>query len=341
MPRTTRSTPRSRGRFASPPSTLGLLSLLAWVSLLGCSAEGGEPSATGQGGSEPAGLPTPASVLAPSSYDCTATGPFLAPERPHATDCFAEASCTSPLVAAHRIATPFAPENSLSALRAAILLGVDVAESDVRLTQDGEVVLLHDAEVDRTLVGRGKIDELTLAEVRAMEMKSDGKPGDFSCDRLPTLAEALALAGDEIVVELEVKNTAAGVKTAEYLRDHDGYRRAFLLCDPDECDAVRAAVPDVPIMTRPRAPDEVAAAVGYAPPPELVHIDATEGVLTPEILGAIAGAGAKPYANAFLNADLAALGSGKIDGYLELYASGLGVVQTELPHAVLMALSRL
>ncbi len=332
---TTSSTPRARARFALAPT------LVALLSFLGCGSEGGEATATSQGGSEPAGLPTPASVLGPSSYDCTATGPFRAPERPHALDCFAEASCTSPLVAAHRIATPFAPENSLSALRAAILLGVDIAESDVRLTQDGEVVLLHDAEVDRTLVGSGKIEELSLAEARAMAMKSDGKPGDFSCDHLPTLAEALALAGDEIVVELEVKNTAAGVKTAEYLRDHDGFRRAFLLCDPEECEALRAAVPDVPLMTRPRAPDEVAGALAYAPPPELVHIDATETFLAPEIRGAIKRAGAKPYANAFLNADLEALGSGKIDGYLKLYESGLGVVQTEVPHAALLALSRL
>ncbi|MSP26844.1 MAG: glycerophosphodiester phosphodiesterase family protein [Myxococcales bacterium] len=329
----------NRPALAPMTTVTTLLTLLTLA--LGCSSSAPSAPSNGTGGGEPEGLPTPASFLAPSAYDCSATGPFLPPPRPHALDCFADAACTSPLVAAHRMATPFAPENSLSALRAAILLGVDIVETDVRLTKDGEVVLLHDAEVDRTLDGSGKVENFTLAELGAMTMKSAEKPGDFSCDRLPTLHQAMLLAEGAVVVELEVKNTAAGVLAAEYLRAHNAYDRAFLLCDPAECEAVRAAVPDAPIMTRPQTASEVAGALAYEPAPILVHIDAYDSFLTSEVLAAIAAAGAKPYASSFLNADIEALGSGKLDGYLELYDRGLSVVQTELPHVLLLALGRL
>jgi hypothetical protein len=73
----------------------------------------------------------------------------------------------------------------------------------------------------------------------------------------------------------------------------------------------------------------------------LVHIDAYESFLTSDVLGAIAGVGAKAYANAFLLADIEALGSGSIEGYVPMYDSGLDVVQTELPHLALTALGRL
>jgi hypothetical protein len=234
------------------------------------------------------------------------------------------------------MATPFAPENSLSALRAAVLLGVDVVETDVRLTSDGEVVLLHDDTVDRTLEGSGQVEALTLSEIRAMPMRVDpSMPGDFSCERVPTLDELFAIAAGRIVVELEVKDTAAGVRTAEYLRGMDG---AFLLCDAGECEALRAAVPDAPIMTRPETAAEVAGALVYDPPPILVHIDATDSFLAE--LDAIHGIGAKAYANAFLTADVEALGEGRFDGYAAMFEMGIGVVQTELPHYALMALGR-
>jgi len=239
------------------------------------------------------------------------------------------------------MATAFAPENSLSALRAAILLGVDIVETDVRLTADGQVVLIHDSTVDRTLDGTGSVDELSLEELRAFSMKGGPPQGDFSCDQVPTLSEVFALGSGRIVIELEVKDTAAGVKAAQYLRDHDLYDSAFLLCSPQECDALRDAVADVPIMPRAKSPAEVASVLGYDPPPELVHIDPYDDFLTSEVLDSIRSVGAKAYANAFLVADVQALGSGRLEAYVEMYESGLDVVQTEQPHWALVALGRL
>jgi glycerophosphoryl diester phosphodiesterase len=96
------------------------------------------------------------------------------------------------LVAAHRGGAALWPENSLSAFRGAIALGVDALEFDVHLTADGEAVVIHDSTLDRTTTGRGPVRALTLAEVAALRLRDrSGAPTD---DRVPTLVEVLDLA---------------------------------------------------------------------------------------------------------------------------------------------------
>ena len=114
-------------------------------------------------------------------------------------------------MAGHRIATPFAPENSLSALRAAILLGVDVVETDVRLTADGVVVLIHDGSVERTLEGSGDVDQLTLAELQSLPMKVVGK--DAKLLRGPD--------GDDLYYDT-VSLTLGGGESYDVIIDTDG-----------------------------------------------------------------------------------------------------------------------
>lgn len=100
---------------------------------------------------------------------------------------------TRPWIIAHRGASSLAPENTLEALRLAAELGADRAEIDVQLTRDGVPVLLHDATVDRTTSGRGRIAELDWREA----------------DRLgiPSLEAALATAAEVgLPLAIELKN---------------------------------------------------------------------------------------------------------------------------------------
>lgn len=286
-------------------------------------------------------LPMPSEVLPSASYDCRA-GAVVAPPRPYEGACHRDVACTERLVAAHRMAVPFAPENSLSALRAAILLGVDMVETDIRLTADGAVVFVHDGTIDRTVEGTGDVEALTLAELTALPLRvPDTIPsGDFACERVPTLDDVFAVSRGQIVVELEVKDTAAGVVAAEYLRDHDLYDEAFLLCGRGECEAVRAAVPDVPIMPRATDAAEVLRELDYDPPPILVHVDVTDELLDPDLVERVHAAGARVYANAFTNADVQAAGLGDLSGYRVPYERGVDVLQTQFPHWALRALDR-
>lgn len=66
-----------------------------------------------------------------------------------------------------------APENSLAALQRCIAIGVDVMETDVRRAADGTLVMLHDATVDRTTDGTGKLSELTLADLQKLRLRTD------------------------------------------------------------------------------------------------------------------------------------------------------------------------
>lgn len=68
----------------------------------------------------------------------------------------------SPLLIAHRGLSAVAPENTLSAFKHAIRSKADMIEVDVRLTKDGTPVIIHDAKVDRTTNGKGKVKIFTF-----------------------------------------------------------------------------------------------------------------------------------------------------------------------------------
>ena len=69
----------------------------------------------------------------------------------------------------HRGAAGYEPENTLGSLQYAINLGLDFAEFDVRRTQDGVLVLLHDKTVDRTTNGKGPVDHLSFRDLKALD----------------------------------------------------------------------------------------------------------------------------------------------------------------------------
>lgn len=116
------------------------------------------------------------------------------------------------LVVAHRAAHREAPENSLAAIARAIALGCDYVELDVRQTRDGVLVLSHGDRVDDRTDGAGAVAELSLAEVRALQL-ANGEP-------LPTFAEALALCRGRIGVYVDDKAAPPGAVVA-LLAAHD------------------------------------------------------------------------------------------------------------------------
>jgi len=109
------------------------------------------------------------------------------------------------LVAAHRGGAALWPENSLLAFRSALALGVDALELDLHLTADGEVVVLHDATLDRTSTGGGPVRDMKLADLAAVRLKT--RAGALTGERVPTFAQVLDLAAPtsvELVPEIKV-----------------------------------------------------------------------------------------------------------------------------------------
>lgn len=117
-------------------------------------------------------------------------------------------------VYAHRGASQEQPENTLSAFRRALEIGVFGIELDVHLSKDGVPVIIHDPTVERTTDGKGRIAEMTLADLKEL----DAGEGE----QIPTLAEVLDLVGSAAHVDIEVKAkeaAAAVIREAEDRRD--------------------------------------------------------------------------------------------------------------------------
>lgn len=100
-------------------------------------------------------------------------------------------------VAAHRGWLDKHPENTLAAFRGALTLDVDQLETDVRVTKDGELVLIHDATLERTTNGTGKVCDYTLEELR----KLDAGNGE----KIPTLIEFMELVKDHPTITLDIE----------------------------------------------------------------------------------------------------------------------------------------
>jgi glycerophosphoryl diester phosphodiesterase len=135
---------------------------------------------------------------------------------------------SSPLVIAHRGGGGIAPENTLSAFERSVNWGVDVLELDIRSTADGELVVIHDATVDRTTDSRGKINEMTLAEVKKLDAgyrwTSDGGqtfPFRGKGITIPTLKELFS-AFPQMRFNIEPKHQAPSMVTplCHLLREH-------------------------------------------------------------------------------------------------------------------------
>jgi glycerophosphoryl diester phosphodiesterase len=110
-----------------------------------------------------------------------------------------------PAVAAHRGGALLWPENSLTAFRGALALGVDLVELDVHQTRDGELVVLHDPTLERTTTGQGAVGALTWADLAGVTVKGTAD------EPVPPLADVLALLRPTAVgLLLEVKTDPAG-----------------------------------------------------------------------------------------------------------------------------------
>jgi glycerophosphoryl diester phosphodiesterase len=96
-----------------------------------------------------------------------------------------------PRVVAHRGLAGHAPENTLAAYRACLDLRIGL-ELDVRRARDGTLVCIHDATLDRTTRGSGKVEHYTAAELARLDAGSWFDPA-FHSERIPTLDQAFAL----------------------------------------------------------------------------------------------------------------------------------------------------
>ncbi len=108
---------------------------------------------------------------------------------------------TSVKVVAHRAHWRSAPENSILAIENAIALGCEMVELDVRRTKDGVLVLMHDAYINRTTTGFGRVDKKTMKQLSRLYLRDhEWKRTEH---RIPTFKEAMLACKGKIMVNVD------------------------------------------------------------------------------------------------------------------------------------------
>jgi glycerophosphoryl diester phosphodiesterase len=128
-------------------------------------------------------------------------------------------------VVAHRGFKAVAPENTIAAFDAAAAVGADYMELDVRVTKDGELILMHDANVDRTTNGRGAVLDLAFAEIRKLDAGRGQPP--------PTLGEAL-LWGKRKGVRIDIDHKDGPVEEIVRVIRETGMTKRVVIEGPRE-----------------------------------------------------------------------------------------------------------
>lgn len=139
----------------------------------------------------------------------------------------------------HRGFPAAAPENTLKGFELALRTGVDAIELDVQWVNDG-LIVFHDDELDRTTSGSGRVDAVSLPELRSLDA-GDG-------ERIPLLAEVLDLVDGRIPINIELKGPGSAGPTVDLLRARSEPPAGILLSafDHRELEAARTAAPEYP-----------------------------------------------------------------------------------------------
>ena len=105
---------------------------------------------------------------------------------------------------AHRGYSSRYPENTLLAFEKAVAAGADMIELDVRLSQDGRLVVIHDEKIDRTSNGTGAVADLSLAELKRYNYNN--RMAETGFVGISTLDEVIGWAGNRVMLNIEIKN---------------------------------------------------------------------------------------------------------------------------------------
>lgn len=154
-----------------------------------------------------------------------------------------------PVVVAHRGASAYAPENTLAAYRKAIELGAKAAETDVHMTLDGRVAVMHDTSTNRTAGVSHIIAETPWSDLQQLDVGTWFSP-EFAGERFPDLGQLLDVTRGRMVLIVEIKAGAGIVEGVRAAVDARGMRPEVVIFSFDAAaiaDA-RGAMPDVPAV---------------------------------------------------------------------------------------------
>ncbi|GAA2065910.1 glycerophosphodiester phosphodiesterase family protein [Streptomyces albiaxialis] len=173
------------------------------------------------------------------------------------------------LTVGHRGVMGVEPENTLRSFVRAEREGLDVIELDLHLSKDGELVVMHDADVARTTDGTGPIGEFTLAELREL----DAGEGE----RIPVFEEVVDAVSKPL--QAEIKDRAAARVLAGVIEKRGLHDRVTVISFHVEAlRETRSLLPGLPLVlvagkSSPTAPERAQELGAGMVSLELCHID--------------------------------------------------------------------
>lgn len=245
--------------------------------------------------------------------DNSKTWPFFQSCQPH----------RSLQVMAHRGAAMAAPENTIPAIALAAELGFEWVEIDVRLTQDGHHVLLHDSALDGKTNGKGEVANMTLEAIQKLDAGS-WFAARFAGLRVPTLDEALAFAKGKINFYIDCKKTDPKLLVQEISR-RQMENQVAVYGDVEFIKSIRSlSNGSIPVMAKCHNEEELKT-LAESIQPAIVEVNAED--LTKVLVEAAHRAGILVQVKALDNDD-------RPEVWMDCLEKGADFVQTDYPDRV-------
>ena len=125
------------------------------------------------------------------------------------------------MIIGHRGAAALEPENTLLSIERAMDIGVDAVEIDVHLSKDKELVVIHDATVDRTTNGTGPVSSYTVQEIKGLDA---GKG-----EAIPTLQEVIDLIDKRVMLIIELKEEGTERSVVDLIIQNNLFDKACVI----------------------------------------------------------------------------------------------------------------
>ena len=248
------------------------------------------------------------------------------------TACLRDMNCEEIMVICHRGFNLEAPENSVPGIQAAIDVGCDVIEADVRETIDGALVLMHDDTVDRTTDGSGSVAEMTLDEIMALHIEYDGESTEL---KVPTFAQLLDMTSGKTLVYIDWKDTdPQGL--SDLLVEKNAVDRVLVYASNRErLDQLHTVNPNILILPKIEMDEPDVAAVLQRFDTTIVEMPSMVANGRAELIAKVHAAGGKVNQDQLGAPDIAAEFTCDAGLWQQGITDGLDAMQTDIAHLLL------
>jgi glycerophosphoryl diester phosphodiesterase len=151
------------------------------------------------------------------------------------------------IVIAHRGDHTDAPENTLAAVQNAINIGADFVEIDLRTTKDSQLVIMHDANIDRMTDYKGRIKDMIFDSLRQMKVR-EKQHLEWGLHPFPTFKEILQLCKGKINIYLDFKDAPVELAYNEIVANGMEHNVIVYINAPRQLTDWRKIAPQMPLM---------------------------------------------------------------------------------------------